>query len=160
MADALSIGRVASKTGFTRDTIRYYERDGLLPKPRRTPSGYRLYEPPIVNRLMLIRSAQQFGFSLREIASFLRVRETGGKPCHDVRRAAERMLAAIDRQITDLLGTRQRMETTLSLWDRKLTEAGDRPAHLLETLEPTDRARPQSRVPRRFGGVASVRNSK
>ena len=159
MADALSIGRVASKTGLTRDTIRYYERVGLLPKPRRTPSGYRLYEPPIVNRLMLIRNAQQFGFSLREIASFLRVRETGGKPCHDVRRAAERMLAAIDRQITDLLGTRKRMETTLALWDRKLTEAGDRPAHLLETLEPTDRARPRNPVPGRFGGAAAVRSS-
>ena len=141
MADTLSIGDVASKTGLTRDTIRYYERLGLLPKPGRTPAGYRQYGERIVNRLRLIRNAQQFGFSLRDIASFLHVRETGGKPCHDVRRAAERMLAAVDRQITDLLATRKRMETTLSLWDRKLADAADRPAYLLETLGPMDRAR-------------------
>ena len=67
-------GSVAGKAGVTPDTIRYYERLGLLPKPTRTAAGYREYGEGIVNRLMLIRNAQQFGFSLRDIASFLRVR--------------------------------------------------------------------------------------
>src|SRR4051794_3835790 len=95
----LSIGVVATRAGVTPDTIRYYERLGLLPRPTRTPAGYRQYADGVVNRLTLIRNAQQFGFSLRDIAAFLRVREKGGKPCDDVRRAAEHMLEAVDRQI-------------------------------------------------------------
>src|SRR5262245_29012580 len=109
MASLLTIGKVARLAGVTVDTIRYYERLGLLPAPARTPSGYRLYQPAIVNRLALIRNAQRFGFPLRAIAEFLRVRECGGTPCHDVRAAAQRMLEAVDRQIADLVATRRRM---------------------------------------------------
>src|SRR3977135_2439248 len=117
MGGSLSIGDVASKAGVTPDTIRYYERLGLLPKPTRTPAGYRQYSETIVHRLAVIRNAQQFGFSLRDIGSFLRVRDTGRKPCHDVRRAAGTMLNAVDRQIADLLETRNRMQETLRRWD-------------------------------------------
>jgi DNA-binding transcriptional MerR regulator len=149
MRERLSIGIVANKAGVTPDTIRYYERLGLLPKPARTSAGYRQYSEGIVNRLMLIRNAQQFGFPLREIASFLRVRETGGKPCGDVRRAAELMLDAVDRQIAALVATRDQMEQTLRVWDRKLTEAGaGQPAYLLETLSAADRPRHAKRLGR------------
>jgi len=149
MRERLSIGIVANRAGVTPDTIRYYERLGVLPKPARTPSGYREYGEGIVNRLMLIRNAQQFGFPLREIASFLRVREAGGKPCRDVRRAADLMLEAVDRQIAALVATRDQMQQTLSVWDRKLAEAGDsRPVHLLETLATSDRPRPAPRLRR------------
>jgi len=65
-----------------------------------------------VNRLTLIRNAQRFGFSLREIAEFLRVRNAGGKPCHDVRQAAEQMLHAVDSQIREVIATRRRMRKT------------------------------------------------
>jgi DNA-binding transcriptional MerR regulator len=144
---ALSIGHVASKTGLTRDTIRYYDRLGLLAKPRRTPAGYRLYGESVLNRLTLIRNAQQFGFSLRDIGSFLRVREMGGKPCHDVRRAAETMLNAVDRQIADLLETRNRMQETLRQWDTRLAEtAGDQPAYLLEKLGSIQRTPSEGRA--------------
>jgi DNA-binding transcriptional MerR regulator len=147
MPDRLSIGTVANKAGVTPDTVRYYERLGLVPKPARTAAGYREYGDGIVKRLTLIRNAQQFGFSLREIGSFLRVRETGGAPCHDVRRAAAHMLDAIDQQITELVATRAQMQQTLRVWDRKLAKAGDaRPAHLLETLGSSDRARPNGRA--------------
>jgi DNA-binding transcriptional MerR regulator len=147
MADRLSIGTVANRAGVTPDTIRYYERLGLLPKPARTPAGYREYGDGILNRLTLIRNAQQFGFSLREIGSFLRVRETGGAPCHDVRRAAARMLEAVDEQIADLVATRAQMQQTLRVWDTKLAGAGDaRPAYLLETLGSSDRARRAGRA--------------
>ena len=135
MGNTFLIGAVASRSGVTPDTIRYYERLGLLPKPPRTSSGYRQYGDGIIKRLMLIRNAQQFGFSLRDIASFLRIRENGGKPCHDVRRSAEVMLNAVDQQIRALIATRKRMRETLRLWDRKLsTTPTDRPAFLLETL--------------------------
>ena len=79
----LTIGKVAALAAVTPDTIRYYERLGLVPKPSRTPAGYRQYPGGVVNRLTLVRNAQRFGFSLREIAGFLRVREAGGTPCHD-----------------------------------------------------------------------------
>jgi DNA-binding transcriptional MerR regulator len=139
---SLTIGRVARLADVSVDTIRYYERIGLLPKPARTAAGYRVYAPAAVNRLTLIRSAQRFGFPLRAIGGFLRVREAGGAPCHDVRAAAERLLDAVDRQIADLTATRRRMRATLRSWDKMLarTPAGRR-AHLLERLAPHERRR-------------------
>lgn len=135
MAAFLTIGEVAARTGETRDTIRYYERIGLVPKPVRTAAGYRQYRDGIVNRLALIRNAQRFGFSLREIAGFLGVRDGGGKPCHDVRAAAGRMLDAVDRQIAGLIETRKQMKATLKTWDARLAATpADRPAFLLDSL--------------------------
>ena len=140
MGPFLTIGDVAARTGETRDTIRYYERIGLVPKPMRTSAGYRQYREGVVNRLGLIRNAQRFGFSLREIAGFLGVRDGGGRPCHDVRAAGGRMLDAIDRQIAELVETRKRMKTTLKTWDAKLAAAPpDRPAFLLDSLKEKSR---------------------
>ena len=135
MRDVLTIGKAAALAGVTPDTIRYYERLGLLPKPGRTPAGYRVYPAAIANRLTLIRNAKRFGFSLRDIAGFLRARDAGGAPCRNVRAAAERMLTAIDRQIADLAAQRDQMRRTLTLWDDTLqrTPAGQ-PSRLLEIL--------------------------
>jgi len=150
---ALSIGHVAATSGVSADTIRYYERLGLLPPPARTAAGYRQYSETIVHRLSLIRNAQRFGFSLAAIRGFLRVREAGGTPCHEVRAAAQRMLDAIDAQITELLSTRTRMRHTLRAWDRALdqTPAGQR-AHLLETLTGGHRTAVARRMPPRRRG--------
>jgi MerR family Zn(II)-responsive transcriptional regulator of zntA len=135
MSHLLTIGKVAALAEVSPDTIRYYERLALLPKPLRTPAGYRVYADSIVHRLEVIRSAQKFGFSLGEIARFLRVRESGGKPCGEVRAAAGRMLQAVDQQIADLKATRKRMTHTLQAWDERLTRTpANAPAHLLETL--------------------------
>jgi DNA-binding transcriptional MerR regulator len=143
MAAFLTIGEVAARTGETRDTIRYYERIGLLPRPMRTPAGYRQYRDGVVNRLALIRNAQQFGFPLREIAGFLGIRDGGGKPCHDVRAAAGRMLEAVDRQVAALIATRKRMKATLKSWDATLAATPPtRPAFLLDTLTRTTAAGP------------------
>jgi DNA-binding transcriptional MerR regulator len=87
----MTIGALAAEAGVTTGTVRYYERIGLLPKPARTPASYRLYPPELAHRLVVIRYAQQFGFSLRDITPFLRVRESGGRPCESVREAAQRM---------------------------------------------------------------------
>src|SRR5436309_1795887 len=135
MSDRLRIGAVSRLTGVSTDTIRSYERAGLLPAPARSPASYREYSPSIVQRLTLIKNAQRFGFSLREIAGFLRVRDAGGKPCHDVRAAAQRALEAVDRQIRELLRTRREMRRTLRRWDARLarTPPAER-ARLLEKL--------------------------
>jgi len=129
----LSIGEVAKASGISRAAIRYYERVGLLPKAARTPAGYRQYPPGVLGRLVLVRNAQRFGFSLRDIAGFLAVRDRGGKPCHAVRAAGERMLQAVDAQIAELQTARRQMNATLKDWGRTLAQTPpDRQAHLLE----------------------------
>lgn len=139
----LTIGDVVARTGESRDTIRYYERIGLVPPPIRTAAGYRQYRAGIVKRLALIRNAQRFGFSLREIRGFLGIRDGGGKPCHDVRAAAERMLGAVDRQIAELTAARRQMKATLKTWDATLAATPpDRPAFLLDTLSASPVKRP------------------
>jgi MerR family transcriptional regulator, mercuric resistance operon regulatory protein len=137
MADLFTIGKLATAAGVSADTIRYYERLKLLPRPARTATGYRQYSPAIVRRLALIRNAQRFGFSLREIEGFLRVRDSGGRPCETVRATAQRMLDAVDAQIHDLVARREQMRGTLVEWDVALerTPSGKQ-ARLLETLAP------------------------
>ena len=148
MGDWLTIGALAATAGVRVGTIRYYEQVGLLPRPARTAAGYRQYPREAAHRLAVIRNAQAFGFSLREIAAFLRTRDGGGKPCENVRDAARRMLGAVDAQIAELKMRRRHMSDTLRLWDRRLAEtpAGSR-AHLLETLH--GHQRPRTRRPLR-----------
>src|SRR5437762_2160858 len=113
MSSLLTVGLLAARAGVSADTIRYYERIRVLPKAGRTAAGYRQYPETVLHRLALVRSAQRFGFSLRQIAGFLSVRDRGEKPCHEVRAAAQRLLQAVDRQIEDLTATRERMRDTL-----------------------------------------------
>jgi DNA-binding transcriptional MerR regulator len=136
MPDALQIGELAERTGVSVDTIRHYERLALLPKAARTSAGYRQYPPSAVDRVRLVRYALRFGFSLRDVAGFLRVREAGGTPCRDVRAAADRLLTAVDQRISDLTAARKDMSRTLRNWDRRLAGTpANRPARLLESLE-------------------------
>jgi MerR family transcriptional regulator, Zn(II)-responsive regulator of zntA len=141
----LRIGQVAQRAGVSTDTIRYYERLGLLPKPHRTLAGYREYSENTVNRITLVRNAMRFGFSLREISGFLRVREAGGKPCHQVRHAAQIILDRVDQQIVELTSTRETMRETLLKWDAQLARTPAKlPARLLEGL-PSDSHRSSRR---------------
>lgn len=131
----IRIGEVARRAGVSADTIRYYERLGLLPAPHRSASGYREYSEVIVSRIAVVRNAMRFGFSLREIGGFLRVRESGGKPCHQVRKAAQAILERVEAQIAELTATRDTMRDTLATWDVRLaTTPENLPARLLEAL--------------------------
>lgn len=135
MGVMLTIGAVARRTGVTPDTIRYYERVGVLPRPSRTPAGYRQYGGGIVDRLMVIRNAQRFGFSLKELAAFMQVRDSGGTPCRQVRAAGQRILEAADQQISALVRARRDMRRTLREWDRRLAATpANQQARLLEEL--------------------------
>ena len=129
----MTIGRLAATADVRPTTIRYYEQLGLLPKARRTAAGYREYSPTVLRRLALIRNAKQFGFSLREIVSFLRVRDAGGAPCRSVRDAAQHRLTGVEQQIADLTAQRDHMRRMLALWDERLrTLPAHARAHLLE----------------------------
>lgn len=132
----MRIGEIAKSAGVSPDTIRYYERLGLIPKPARSPAGYRQYPPSAVDRVTLVRQALRFGFSLRDVGRFLRIRASGGAPCSDVRAAARRILAAVDQQIAELTAARETIRQTLENWDQRLAHTrANRPAHLLESIK-------------------------
>ena len=131
----MRIGEAAACAGVSRDTLRYYERQGLLPRPPRTAGGYREYADSIVDRVRFVRNALRFGFSVKQVAGFLRSRDAGRPPCREVRAAGERILSEIDRQIQELAATRDEVQRTLVEWDLRLAQtAPGRPARLLEAI--------------------------
>lgn len=97
-----STSDVARQGGVNLESIRFYEREGLLPRPPRTASGYRVFTPDDVRRVRFIKRAQELGFSLREIKDLLALRFDPDTSCADVRKRAETKLADIDRKISDL----------------------------------------------------------
>jgi len=99
---ALTIGRIAQSAGVAIDTIRFYEREGLLPEPRRRPSGYREYDQSAVSRLRFIRRAKDLGFTLEEIRELLALSADRHVGVEGVRERAAARLRAIDDRIAEL----------------------------------------------------------
>ena len=106
---ALTIGQVANAADVNIQTIRYYERRGLFPTPRRTPAGYRQYAQDPVARLRFIKHAQELGFSLQEIQELLALRVRHGAACDVVERKTRQKVEIVQQRIRDL----QRMKRTL-----------------------------------------------
>ncbi len=109
-SNPLTISKLASRGGVNVTTIRYYERRGLLPRPSRTASGYRLYADDAMRRLRFIRQAQLLGFSLTEVQDLLSLRTQSDTTCADIRMRAKEKITAIDRKIADL----QRIKSALT----------------------------------------------
>ena len=114
---ALTVSALADQAGLSADTVRYYERVGLLPEPARSAAGYRLYDQDAVGRLRLIKGAQRAGLRLREIGELLQVADKGQCPCGhtetllrdrlaEVRSELER-LRALEADLTRLLERRR-----------------------------------------------------
>jgi DNA-binding transcriptional MerR regulator len=133
----LSSGELAKSAGVSTDTLRHYERKGVLARPQRGRNGYRQYSANALDRVRLVRRALAVGFTLDELAGILRVRDGGGAPCHEVRTLAASKLAQVESQLSDLIALRDELRTTLKDWDRRLKRkpTGSR-AHLLESLVP------------------------
>lgn len=131
----MRIGQLAEATGVSADTIRYYERIGLLPRPARSESGYRAYPSGAANRIRVIRNAVQLGFPLAEIAKVLRVRDTGGAPCRQVRDYAQTLVAQIEDRIRQLDSDKRSMVAMIRDWDTQLARAGGARANLLESVD-------------------------
>ncbi len=106
---SLTIGQVAQAAAVNIQTIRYYERRGLFPTPKRTPSGYRQYAEDAVGRVRFIRHAQELGFSLREIQELLGLRVQQGAACDAVERRTRSKISVVEQKIRDL----QRLRSTL-----------------------------------------------
>lgn len=113
----LLIGDVADRTGLTAPTIRYYESIGLLPRPSRSPTGYRRYSEATVEELRFIKKAQALGFSLEEIGEILQLSRAGRTPCSHVLDLAHRHLRAVDDRIQQLTRFRDQLATEIGRWD-------------------------------------------
>jgi len=128
-------GELSRLAGISTDTLRHYERLGVLPKPPRTNGGYRDYPANSLERVRLIQSALKVGFSLPELVTILRMRDRGEVPCDKVRAIAGHKLQEVEQQINDLLGTRDQLKRILKDWDDRLARTGrGKPARLLESL--------------------------
>ena len=134
----ITIGKLAHAVGIPVQTVRYYERRGLLAEPRRARSGYRLYDNEALRRLRFIRQAQSLGFSLSEIEELLSLKVQPGKTCADIRQRAREKIVDVENRIAEL----QRIRLALS---RLAAEcSGDGPTAecpILEALEHDGRAR-------------------
>lgn len=132
----LTIGQVADRAGVGIETVRFYEREGLLEEPARRESGYRQYEGEVVARLRFIKRAKELGFSLKEIKELLALRVDPTITCAEVRSKAQAKVADIEEKIETL----QRMKKALV----KLTKAcnGRGPVSecpILDALEPEEK---------------------
>ena len=114
----MQIGQLAKRVGVSVQTIRFYERRGLLPKPQRKDSGYRIYGEEDLRRLRFIRQAKALRFALEEIGELLRMREKGLSPCCDVIRIGERHLQEVARQIAELERFRDELTRAIKQWKR------------------------------------------
>lgn len=98
----MRIGELAATTGTTTKTLRFYEQQGLLPEPARTPAGYRDYPPEMADRIGFIRAAQASGLTLAQIAEILAVRDAGSAPCGHVVQLVDRRLDDIETALAHL----------------------------------------------------------
>jgi DNA-binding transcriptional MerR regulator len=130
-------GQLARLTGVSTDTLRHYERLGLLPLPRRTAGNYREYPLASAPRVELIQRALTIGFSLAELKTILAVRDKGGAPCRRVRSSLRSKLHDLDQQIRNLVSLRAEMNRLSREWDKRLrrTKPGQA-ARLLESVPP------------------------
>jgi len=105
--DTLSIGQIAQRAGIGVETVRFYERKGLLEEPLRRASGYRQYPEEVVKRIHFIKRAQKLGFSLKEITEMLMLRVDGHTSCEEVKQHAEAKIASVERKLIELQRMRQ-----------------------------------------------------
>lgn len=134
-ATELTTGRLAREGGVSVETIRYYERRGLIGAPPRSSGGFRLYGADAVRRVRFIRRAQRLGFTLREIVDLLALRTDRRANCADVKACAGRKIAEIDRRVADLRAMRRTLAAIAAACDgRGETSA----CPILDSLEAKD----------------------
>lgn len=131
----LRSAELSQLTGVSTDTLRHYERKGVLSRPRRSSNGYREYPASAVERVRMVQRALAVGFTLDELAPILSVRDRGGAPCNEVRALAATKLTAVNDRLDELVSMRDELQTLLREWDRLLRDSSppDR-ARLLDVL--------------------------
>jgi DNA-binding transcriptional MerR regulator len=145
----LRCGELAKATGVSPDTIRHYERIGVLAKAQRTGSGYRVYPAGAIERVNIVQRALRIGFTLSELTEIFKTRDAGGTPCQRVFDLAQQKLAGIQADVVTLKRTAKYMETVLEDWRIRVRRAGGQKAHLLQSLTDAVKDIPQSRFGRK-----------
>jgi len=113
-SDGLSIGALSKQTGCNIETIRYYEKAGLLPTPARSPAGYRRYGSTHLTRLTFIRRARALGFSIEEVRKLLKLADERKRPCAEVRVVTGAYLKDVQTKIADLRAMERALRETVA----------------------------------------------
>jgi DNA-binding transcriptional MerR regulator len=137
---SLKIGEVSKESGIGIEALRFYERSGLLGKPVRSMSGYRLYDEGVLERLAFIKKAQTLGFSLDEIGRIIKDAQGGASPCIEVREIVRRRLAELDEKMREMKRYRKELAETLEEWD----QVGRAPGHICGLIEAAEIENPLS----------------
>ena len=132
MNNTLKIGQVARRAGVGVETIRFYEREGLIDKPPRRASGYRQYPVNTADRVRFIKRAKELGFTLKEIRELLTLRAAPRAKCGEVRRRAAQKIQDIDEKIASLSRMREALGTLMAQCE------GNRPVTECPILEALD----------------------
>ena len=127
-------GQLGRLTQLSTDTLRHYERVGLLPPPHRTRSNYRDYPSSSPQRVRLIQRSLDLGFSLAELKTILAVRDQGGAPCRGVRRMLNAKISALRQRQKHLTLLLSQLTRIAKVWDRRLRASQGQPALLLENV--------------------------
>ena len=117
--NSLKVGQVAAEVGVSVQTLHYYERLGLLPKPTRSAANYRLYSPEAVRRVRFIKKAQLLGLTLDETKQILDLKDHGREPCRKVAELGEKHLHEIDGRLTRLRAYRRVLAQSVSTWRKE-----------------------------------------
>lgn len=121
--ESLRSSELARLAGVSTDTLRHYERKGLLARPRRSANGYREYPASALDRVRLVQRAVAIGFTLDELSRILSVRDRGGAPCHEVRALAGSKLADVESKLDELNALRDELQRLLRDWDALLKKS-------------------------------------
>jgi DNA-binding transcriptional MerR regulator len=120
----LRSGELARLTGVSRDTLRLYERRGLLPAPGRSQSGYRRYGAAAAHRVRLIRAALSIGFTIDELGEIFAARDGGRAPCRRVHALAIQKASSLEARIAEMQGILGALNLAIRDWDHTLTRTG------------------------------------
>jgi DNA-binding transcriptional MerR regulator len=112
---ALHISDIARQAGVSADAVRFYEKEGLLPAPHRSPSGYREYDGSTAERIRFIKGAQEMGLRLAEIAELLEIQDRGACPCGHTKELVESHIDAIDAELIRLAELRKDLAALAAL---------------------------------------------
>ncbi|HOB62766.1 MAG TPA: helix-turn-helix domain-containing protein [Candidatus Competibacteraceae bacterium] len=130
MSPKRTIGVLSRESGVNLETIRYYERIGLLPHPLRSTNGYRYYDETMIKRLRFIRRGRELGFSIDEVKTLLQLADNRDQPCREADRLVQAHLVEVEAKIADLMALRDVL-TQLTHCQSPTTEH----CRLIETLE-------------------------
>jgi MerR family copper efflux transcriptional regulator len=119
--NTLKVGQVAAEAGVRVQTLHYYERLGLLPKPNRSEANYRLYSPEAIRRVQFIKKAQAIGMTLEETKQILDLKAHGRAPCRKVAELGEKHFAEIDARLAQLRAYRRALARALDDWRKENT---------------------------------------